>query len=164
MADIIRSWLCLNARCRSQFDAWDANPACPKCECVRVQWVPGGGHVAGSAKAADAELRALADCFKLGDINSARRDERAKPALKQPPVDRSQTMQFAPGFASVPYARDAAGKVYPVCQPSAQDVSFKVRSAARAAQDRTGVGPGKLGLPNVQANTTYQARHSPRTG
>ena len=59
MSGIIRSWQCLNARCKRRFEAWEPNPACPSCKCVRVDWVPGGGHIAGTAKAADAELRAL---------------------------------------------------------------------------------------------------------
>src|SRR5579872_3379042 len=97
---VLRTWQCLNGRCSGQFEAWEANPECPKCRGVRVQWMPAGGHIAGAAKDADRELRTLADQFGLGDINSARRGERAKPKLPpQPIVDRnSPSLQFAPGF------------------------------------------------------------------
>ena len=80
----------------------------PFLQCVRVQWIPGGGHIAGTAKAADAELRNLVDVFKMTDINSAQRGERAMPKLAQPvnPGRNAPNMQFGPGFTS-PIVRDA---------------------------------------------------------
>lgn len=152
MAEIIRSWLCLNARCNAQFTAWEPNPACSTCGCVRVQWVPGGGHVAGTAKGADAELRALADAFRMPDINSAVRGERAKPTVSQPYVDQkgAPAHQFAPGFAAVAHPERA------VCVPSSQNVNFKTKLGVGNA-----LGAGKLGLPSVQSGTTFEGRHSP---
>ena len=152
MADIIRSWLCLNSRCSTQFEAWDANPACSKCGCVRVQWVPGGGHVAGSAKAADAELRGLADHYGLGDINSARRDERAKPKLPpQPVVDRNTpSINFGHGFTAPVHAGGAA-----MCIPSTSNVNFKARVATGRAL------PSSRSVPGVHAGTTLEASHRP---
>src|SRR5437868_15331611 len=121
MAEIIRSWQCENSRCRKTFDSWDANPECPACRCVRVSWVPGGGHIAGTAKAADAELRALADCFRMTDIASARRDEPAK-RVAEAPASNGPLMQFAPGFAApTPSTNQAA------CVPTAAGVCFKDR-------------------------------------
>lgn len=152
MSYILRSWKCLNPRCAAEFTSGDANPACSTCGCVRVQWIPGGGHVGGTAKAADAELRALADIYRMPDINSAVRGERAKPAVRQPHVDprSAPPIQFAPGFAAVAHPSQA------VCVPSVHNVNFKTRLGTGVA-----MGPGKLGLPSVQSGTAIEARHRP---
>jgi hypothetical protein len=150
MAEILRSWLCLNARCNAQFDAWTDYPSCTKCGGARVQWIPGGGHVAGTARAADAELRQLADNFGLTDLNSARRGERAKPALQAaPPTGRQQSMQFAPGFTAPVNPERAA------CVPSTSRVNFKARvgTGSALAHSRT--------VPGVHAATHVEASHRP---
>jgi len=151
MTEIIRSWQCQNSRCAQEFTAWEQYPACPGCGCVRVQWIPGGGHVQGTAKAADAELRALADCFKMTDINSAHRDERAKPKLApQHNAGRSvPNVQFAPGFTA-PINPNAAQ-----CLPSTSTVNFKTRVAQgqRLAASRS--------VPGVQAGTAIEASYRP---
>lgn len=152
MSGIIRSWECLSARCGEQFDSWDSNPECPACKGVRVGWIPGGGHVQGTAKAADAELRALADVFNMTDMNSATRGERAKPKLPPPPVmDRhAQATQFAPGFtAAVPTDRA-------VCVPSSTSVNFKTTMSIGSAL------PHSRTVPGVHSNTRIEARHSGR--
>jgi len=150
---VIRNWACLNGRCGKTFESWDANPECPKCGCVRVQWVPGGGHVAGTARAADAELRTLADNFGLNDIMSARRGERAKPPMQHVNVQQSRetAVQFAPGFAASVDPQRAT------CQPSMQKVNFKTRLGAGQA-----LGPGQFGAPSVSANTKIEASHRTR--
>ena len=152
MSGVIRSWRCLNGRCGGEFSSWEANPECPSCRCVRVQWVPGGGHVAGSAKAADAELRTLADQFGLTDINSSRRDERAKPKLPpQPTVDRNTpSLQFAPGFTAPAHASGAA-----MCVPSTSKVNFKTRVGTGSAL------PHSRSVPGVHAGTRIEASHRP---
>lgn len=149
MAEILRSWRCLNTRCDRVFDAWDANPACPGCGCVRVQWVPGGGHVAGTAKAADAELRNLADIFRMKDMNSARRGERAMPKLDQPKSNERQTT-FAPGFTG-PVSMQGA-----TCMPSTTGVSYKAKVGIGAALSRSRSDPG------IGSHTRVEARHSNR--
>lgn len=155
MTGVLRSWHCMNARCGAQFDAWEPYPECPQCHGVRVEWVPGGGHVAGTAPAADAELRTLADTFGLTDLNSARRDQRAKPALPRPVGDAQPAMQFAPGYAATPYVLDKQGKPHAVCMPSMQRVNFKATVA-------TGVGlPHSRTVPGVHAGTRIEARHKP---
>lgn len=152
MSGIIRSWQCLNARCAKDFTSWEPNPECPACKCVRVEWIPGGGHVAGTARAADAELRTLADNFGLTNINSARRDERSKPIAAPSNVaqNRQSAMQFAPGFAAVPDMSRAA------CVPSLANVNYKVKAGAGMP-----LGPGKLGLSSIQSATSVEARHKP---
>jgi hypothetical protein len=79
-----------------------------------VQWIPGGGHVAGTAKACDAELRNLVDVFKMADVNSAQRGERAMPKIPQPvnPGRSQPNMQFGPGFTS-PIVRVGTGIALP---------------------------------------------------
>lgn len=154
-----RNWLCLNARCAAEFEAWEDYPACPTCQCVRVQWIPGGGHVAGTARAADAELRTLADNYGLSDLVSAKRGERAKPAVRQHAVTggREAAVQFAPGFAAVPYARDSQGHAHAVCQPSMQNVNFKTKLGAGLP-----LGPGKLGHKSIATNTRIEGSHRGR--
>ena len=151
MTDIIRSWQCQNSRCAKEFTAWENYPACPGCGCVRVQWIPGGGHVAGTAKAADAELRALADVFKMSDINSAHRDERAKPKL-QPQANPGRSVpnvQFAPGFTA-PINPTAAQ-----CLPSTSTVNFKTRVGTGRAL------PTSRSVPGVHSATAIEASHRP---
>lgn len=108
MAFILRSWQCLNRRCKSVFDHGDPNPACPKCGNVRVQWVPGGGHIGKVAPGMDRTLRGLADRFGLtnmGQRGGTHAGEAAKPDLPTPrPIDPSAPMyRPAPGF-EVPWS------------------------------------------------------------
>lgn len=151
MTEILRSWQCLNSRCEAAFDAWDANPSCPHCGNVRVNWIPGGGHVAGTARQCDADLRALADVFRMTDINSAVRDQRAKPSVSQPGEQKGQPTVFAPGFAAVPHPERA------MCVPSTTPVNFKAKVTAGQA-----LSPNKM-YPRVQSNTAIEARHVPVT-
>ena len=156
MSGVVRSWACLNGRCGEQFTSWDSNPECPKCRCVRVTWIPGGGHVAGTARAADADLKTLADNYGLSDLMSAKRGDAAKVMASQPQSrsTRDNSVQFAPGFASVPYVMDGAGNARGVCVPSAQNVNFKTKLSAGVA-----LGPGKLGMQSIGSATHVEARH-----
>ena len=146
-----RTWLCLNARCNHQFDAWEANPECPTCKCVRVQWVPGGGHMIGTAKHGDAEFRALADCFNMPDLHSAARGEAAKkPHIPAPPGRDAPVMTFAPGFSA------AVNPSIAQCVPTSNKVNFK-----------TSVGMGQRlapskNFPGIQTGTAIEGTHRPR--
>jgi hypothetical protein len=152
MAEIIRSWLCLNARCHRQFDSWEANPSCPACKCVRVQWVPGGGHVSGTASAADAELRKLADNFGLTNINSAERGRAAKQVATSAPSDprSGPAMNFGNGFAAVVDPGRGAQ-----CVPTANRMDFKAK---------VGIGhtlPPSKDFPSIRTGTAIEAAHKP---
>jgi hypothetical protein len=150
MNGVIRSWICGNTRCESTFDSWEANPACPRCKCVRVNWLPGGGHIAGVAKAADAELRALADVFRMSDMNSASRDRGAKKVAPQPQASSGPVHTFAPGFSAPVNPGQGA-----VCVPTTSHVDFKTQ---------VGIGnklPASTTFPGVRSNTTIQATHKP---
>jgi hypothetical protein len=161
VSGVIRSWQCLNARCHNAFQAWESNPACPKCRCVRVSWIPGGGHVAGTARAADAELRTLADNYGLTNLNSAQEGRGAKIVKTPPPApqNREAAMQFAPGFAQVPYVRDRQGGVHSVCAPSMQNVNFKTRVGAEVP-----LGGGKMGFASPISNTRFEGTHRAKAG
>ena len=150
MAGVLRTWACLNGRCGEAFDSWVDNPECPRCGCIRVGWVPRGGHVGKSAGGIDCEFRTLADNFGLTDLHSARRGEAAKVISTQPAVDprSAPAVQFAPGFACVPHSDRA------VCVPSVQNVNFKTKAqvGGALAHSRT--------VPGVHTNTRVEARHS----
>jgi hypothetical protein len=149
--------MCLNRRCGTEFSAWEANPECPKCGNVRVQWVPGGGHVAGTSRAADVDLRTLADNYGLSNLMSAARGERAKPPLNRPSAPRAtrnDAVQFSPGFASRPYVMDNQGHAHAVCEPSMQNVNFKAKVGTELP-----LGPGRLGLPSPRENTRIEGTH-----
>ena len=152
---VIRSWQCLNGRCSKEFESWEPNPSCPSCGGVRVNWIPGGGHVAGTSRAADAELRTLADTFGMTDINTARRGERAKPALPSAPAAErgAPAVTFGPGFSS-PVVRDRSGAPVATCLPSSSPVDFKVK----AGRDRP-MAPNKS-FAHISSNTRVEARHS----
>lgn len=150
MADILRTWGCLNDRCGTHFEAWEANPACPSCGCVRVTWVPGGGHVGGdAAKSCDAELRALADVFRMTDMNSAERGRAAKKVVMQPAADQSQKpITFAPGFAAV------ADPIRAVCVPSASPINVPVKTSIGQSLPRNRIAGQMAG------HTSFEGKHS----
>jgi len=150
MSGVIRSWQCQNSRCQKAFDSWEPNPACPSCKCVRVGWIPGGGHIAGTVKAADAELRALADVFRMTDMHSAQEGRGAKKVAQQPQTS-GQVHTFAGGFAA--NINPSAGAQ---CVPTANNFNVKVHATPGNA-----LGPGALGLPSVRTNTAIQATHKP---
>jgi len=152
MTGIIRSWQCKNTRCNCAFDSWEANPACPKCQCVRVGWIPGGGHIAGTAASCDADLRALADCFRMTDIHSSARGGYAKQGqIKHPRAADGPVHTFAPGFSAAVNPQQGA-----TCVPTNSKVDFKVKTGTGNK-----FGPGALGLPGVRAGTVIEAAHKP---
>jgi hypothetical protein len=148
---VIRSWRCLNSRCAKLFDAWEANPSCPSCKCARVGWQPAGGHIGNAAKAADTELRALADIFKLDDMNSASRDRGAKKVAAPAPQVDGPVHTFRGGFSAA--INPSAGAQ---CVPTSNHIDYKVK-----ATPGNRLGPGALGVPGVRANTAVEAAHKP---
>ena len=152
MSGIIRSWICQNRNCEAWFDSYEPNPACPKCKCVRTTWRPAGGHIGNGAKGADAELRALADLFKLPDLNSAQEGRGAKkvnlPAA--PSATPANVHNFGGGFmAAIDPSQGAQ------CVPTANKVDFKVKAAPGTALARN------TAYPEMRTNTAIEARHKP---
>jgi len=149
---IIRSWICGNARCGSWFDSDEANPDCPACQCVRVSWRPNGGHIGAVAKAGDAELRALADIFRLDNMNSAERGRAAK-QVKLPAAtaaNGNNVTTFAGGFSA---AIDPC--VGAQCVPTANRFDVKVKAAPG-----TQLAPNAA-YPSIRSNTAVEAVHKP---
>ena len=150
MNGILRTWQCKNARCANQFDAWEANPACPVCQCVRVEWCPAGGHIGGHAKSADTELRALADVFRMNDINSAERGRAAKKVSlpSAPPPTPGNVHTFAGGFsAAIDPTRG------PQCVPTANKIDYKIKAGADSK-----LSPNTQ-FPGIRSNTVVEATH-----
>jgi hypothetical protein len=127
MSGILRTWLCQNRMCSSEFDSWERNPECPTCGCVRVEWCPRGGHIAGISKGADAEFRALADAFKMDDFHSAARGEAAKKRHVGKPVDPRAPVHDFGGFAAPVDMTQAT------CVPAANKINFKTSLATGKA-------------------------------
>jgi len=131
-----RTWQCANKRCGAQFHSYEhGNPPCPRCGCVRVGWIPGGGHI-GSIKALDASLKSLAQSYGMSDINSASpsRLNRAMPK-HEPVIADGPVLNFAPGFAA-PFNTQG----FCTCEPSHAKVNFKVTAQ-----------PGKAMSPQLRA-------------
>jgi hypothetical protein len=86
---ISRDWHCLNERCGVEFHSFEkSNPPCPKCGCVRVSWIPGGGHIMGMAPRIDKRLQLIAETQGLKNLNSPSpsRLNRAAPRVNTPPM------------------------------------------------------------------------------
>ena len=125
-----RNWTCMNPRCRTVFHSFEhGNPPCPQCGCVRVSWIPGGGHMAKQAPGVDATLKQLAHNYGMTDINSPSpsRLNRAMPKHDNAVAD-GPILNFAPGF-SAPYNR--AGRA--TSGWSVNNVNFRVTTPAEKA-------------------------------
>jgi hypothetical protein len=115
-----------------------------------VSWCPAGGHIGGAAKGADKELRALADIFKMGDMNSADRGRAAK-KVNLPPApapNGGNVHTFAGGFtAAIDPTRGAQ------CVPTANKIDYKVKAGTdnRLAPNRA--------YPGLSSNTVVEATH-----
>lgn len=149
MSGIIRTWHCLNSACGKTFDSWEPNPLCPACKCVRVGWVPNGGYIKGAAtKTGDAELRALADVFRMGDMNSAQAGQAAKKVSLPPPAQGGAVHTFANGFSAA--INPAAGAQ---CVPTSNKVDFKV-----GAKLGERLSPNSS-FPGMSSNTVIEGIH-----
>ena len=150
---ISRDWRCLNGACGHVYHSFDkANPPCPECGCVRVDWVPGGGHVMEMAPRMDARLRSIADQHGMTNLNSPSpsRLNRAAPRLDVPPVSpHLGTVHFAPGF-SAPVSEHG-----PICVPSSSHVNLRGKVAIGVARDPSS------SIPGPSANAIVEARHRP---
>lgn len=97
---ISRDWMCENPKCGLEFHSFDRIPVCPECGCVRLKWIPGGGHI-GSEKTrrSDATLRGFADQYGVKNWSSPSpsRNNRAMEKYEQPPFDyNAQPVRFGP--------------------------------------------------------------------
>jgi hypothetical protein len=152
---ISRDWRCLNDRCSETFHSFDpANPACPKCGCVRVSWIPGGGHISSIAPRMDARLRSIADQHGFTNLNSASpsRLNRAAPRVEAKPISPEMGIRnFGPGFAAPVSAHGA------ICVPSSSPVDIRGKVQIGVARDRSASIPGPDANAIVIARTKQRA-------
>lgn len=151
---ISRDWHCLNEKCGGAFHSFDrANPPCPKCGCVRVSWVPGGGHIMGMAPRMDKRLRMIAEQQGMSDLNSVSpsRSMRAAPKAPTPPLSPELgTKHWGMGITSQFSAHG------PVCVESANPIRLR---------GQVGVGPNALprgpnnAFPGPSANHIIEGSH-----
>lgn len=153
---ISRDWHCLNERCGHAFHSFDpANPPCPQCGCVRVSWIPGGGHIGKMAKSVDKSLRAIADQHGLTNLNSPShsRLNRAMPRLEVPPISPEMGIRnFAPGFSAPVSAHG------PICVPSTAPIDLRGKVQIGVARDSS------KSIPGPMTNTVIEGRHRVPTG
>jgi len=121
---------------------------------VRVQWVPGGGHI-HTVKGLDASLKALANSYGMTDINSPSPSRLNRAMPKHEPVTADgPVLNFAPGFAA-PFNK--AGRA--TCEPSHTGVNFKVTAATGKA-----LTPQLAAGPRIGAGTREAAAAIARGG
>jgi len=148
---ISRDWYCM--ACGHEFHSYEkANPPCPSCGCVRVNWVPGGGHIGAVAPRMDARLRSIADQHNMTNLNSPSpsRLNRAAPRIDVPAVSPDLgVVNFGPGF-SAPVSRNG-----PICVPSSAPVDIRGKVAIGVSRDAS------ASIPGPKANAIVEARHRP---
>jgi hypothetical protein len=149
-----RDWKCLARSCGKIFHSFEkGNPPCTYCGCVKVAWVPGGGHVAKVAPNADATLKSLAADYGLTNLNSGShsRLNRAMPKYEQRRADMP-VKHFAPGF-SAPVSSLGA-----TCQESEARVDVHGKVATNRSL------PASRSVPGPQVMTDIAGRHTGRAG
>jgi hypothetical protein len=142
---IDRYWGCKN--CRNVFQSYEANPPCPECGCVRVEWVPGKLNI-GNSSGVDKEVKTLAEVYGMADINtpSVSRSPRAAPVVNQP-ASCGHVHHWGGGFTSVvPPNLERS-----FCAPCPTSVTGKVTVGNALSRSKSIDGP--------QAHTRIEARH-----
>jgi hypothetical protein len=155
---ISRDWQCLNRACAHVFHSYEpANPPCPSCGCMRVQWVPGGGHIMSVAPRMDARIRSIADQSGKTNLNSPSpsRLNRAAPKVETPPLTPEMGQKhWGMGIFSEFSAHG------PVCVPASNPVHVGGKVAVgNNAAPRESSGT----IPGPSANSVLAGRTTQRT-
>lgn len=155
---ISRDWMCQNSACGSVFHSYsDANPPCPECGCLRVSWVPGGGHVlSGRTRSLDRTVRGLAEQHGMTNLNSPSesRLNRAAPRVYQPPLSPELGVKhWGHGIAT----QFSAHGVTATQAASPINLTGKL-AVGQHAQPRYGGGS----VPGPMANTVIEGRDKRR--
>lgn len=156
---ISRDFRCSNPECMQEFHTFEKVPECPYCHCVRVDWIPGGGHTAKVAPRADKTQRFFADAYGMSDMNSPSpsRLNRTMPAVPQKPFDMFNGMpiHFAPGFSS-PISSQPGG----TCTVSSSPIDMRGRiPVGSVTQGRDG-SPVNNPVPRSPSETVPTARRN----
>jgi hypothetical protein len=161
MGMVSRDWCCLNSRCGSQFHSFDDHPECPKCGCVRVHWIPGGGHIGKLAPRMDRTVRSLASDFGFTNLNSpsASRLNRGAPRADHPgPQRRLGEKTFGMGLG-IP---GITANVYDKCssEPATAPTGLKGTSM-RIGDNAPRFTRGAGSFPGPSDNAVVHYRHRP---
>lgn len=147
--------MCLNPKCGKIFHSFEkGNPECPHCRCVKVSWVPGGGHIGKAAPGIDKTLKTLAADYGLSNLNSVSpsRQPQAKVMPAAPAAGSFGVKHWAPGFSS---------DVYPGshCQSSSTPVNLRGLQPVGRVMPRS----GSIATPGLRDGlmTRVEGRHRP---
>lgn len=155
---ISRDWHCLNRKCGQTFHSYEkANPPCPACGCVRVSWVPGGGHIMSMAPRMDKRLRDIADQHGMTDLNSPSpsRLNRAAPRINTPPISPELgTMHWGMGITS------QMSRHGPVCVEASNPINLRAKTVAIG--NNAVPNSHSATIPGPAANAVVQYRSTQR--
>lgn len=145
---IIRTWGCLNRRCRNEWTADGDHPPCPKCGGLKVKWIPGGFAIAKKSPGYDKTIRTLTDRAGMTDMNEPRAGERAKPKPVIPNAAKFQDVTVG-GFSGK-VGLDKNGAPVPTCLPNGMTDTMSVPLGGKFRDGGVSV-PVKQGDRVVQA-------------
>lgn len=149
---IVRTYSCLNRRCRHEFNSTGDHPPCPQCRGLRVQWVPRPFAIRSQqTNKADATAAALAADFGMSDIRTPMRDRAAKAAPA--PAGKGNVFEPQKGWrVNLPDAVLNEGAAY--CGTTG--VTAKVKVDPQAAQR---AGESNYGSSMMRNNTRIEGTH-----
>lgn len=155
---VIRTYSCLNRRCRHEFDSAGDFPPCPRCRGLRVQWVPRPVNINSSRTAAiDQTARQLAADFGMTNFRSPVAGQAA-----MPPIAASGNRNvFEPQQGwRIEVPDDAlTGQGRAVCATTGVTAKVKVDPNAGALPPTT-LGPAAIRAPDaLRAATRIEAAH-----
>jgi hypothetical protein len=149
-----RTWDCLNRNCRRRFVTDIEYPECPRCQSVKLKWVPQAFAIAAKSPQVDRDVRDLADRFGMTDIASPVRGEPAKKPL--PAGVTTRDMPLAQGWnAKVPV--DQNGNVITSCVPTGMTSKVQMPMRSGGSSRFEGTQLGGRPVPIVEA------AHRPRS-
>lgn len=153
-----RDWRCLNDKCGHVYHSFEkGNPPCPSCGCVRVGWVPGGGHVMAIAPRMDKRLRGIAEQHGLTNLNSASpsRLNRAAPRIETPPLSPELgEKHWGMGITSQ-FSRHG-----PVCVEASSPINLRGKLNVGDSAQRYSASTS---IPGPEANSILAGRTMQRT-
>jgi hypothetical protein len=152
---ISRDWHCQH--CNTVFHSFErTNPPCPECGCVRVDWVPGGGHIMAVAPQMDKTLRTIAEQQGMTNLNSPSpsRSNRAAPRLEVPPLSPELGVKHWGMGITSQFSRHG-----PVCVEAANPVNLR---GSVAVGPRAQAHSPSVSIPGPGANAIVQARTTQR--
>ena len=153
---ISRDFICLNRACAHQFHSYDRDGVeCPRCGCVRVNWIPGGGHI-GTTGNVDRTVRQLADSYGMTNVNtpSPSRLNRAMPKHYMPPAD-GPVVNFG-GFSMPTNSRFQPTSGWANSNMTAKQ-SVPVGQAFTPAASYPNISASGLGLPGTRFPKGYSS-------